>query len=174
VPHALKGNRKRRSSENVISTDKSDLLWMYCREIAPFETPTFSKNVGELIARATSVPQNAQPDVPKRATHRFKRGHRGLKEARIPKPVLAGFSLLWLDLNFPVAGFETRLVSAGRRFDHVINKDEVFGTHRRASTASIRRLRCCVEPAGTRRSERNWWRHRPKSFHSITMSSTRY
>ena len=34
------------------------------------------------------------------------------------------------DLNFPVAGFETRLVSAGRRFDHVINKDEVFGTHR--------------------------------------------
>ncbi len=43
--------------------------------------------------------------------------------------MLAGFSLLWLDLNFPVAGFETRLVSAGRRFDHVINKDEVFGTH---------------------------------------------
>jgi hypothetical protein len=27
----------------VISTDKSALLWMYCREIAPFETPTFSK-----------------------------------------------------------------------------------------------------------------------------------
>jgi hypothetical protein len=130
VPHASKGNRKRRSSENVISTDKSDLLWMYCREIAPFETPTFSKNVGELIARATSVPQKRAADVPKRATHRFKRGHRGLKEARIPKPVLAGFSLLWLDLNFPVAGFETRLVSAGRRFEHVINKDEVFGTHR--------------------------------------------
>jgi CheY-like chemotaxis protein len=44
---------ERRSLENVISTDKSSLLWMYCREIAPFETPTFSNKVGELIARAT-------------------------------------------------------------------------------------------------------------------------
>jgi hypothetical protein len=52
-----KGTKKRRSSENVICTDKSALLWMYCREIAPFETPTFSKKVGELIARATSAPQ---------------------------------------------------------------------------------------------------------------------
>jgi hypothetical protein len=52
-----KGTEKRRSSENVISTDTSALLWIYCREIAPFETPIFSKNVGELIARATSVPQ---------------------------------------------------------------------------------------------------------------------
>jgi hypothetical protein len=51
-----KGTEKRRSSENVISTE-SALLWIHCREIAPFETPTFSKNVGELIARATSVPQ---------------------------------------------------------------------------------------------------------------------
>jgi hypothetical protein len=29
---------------------------MYCREIAPFETPAFSKNVGDLIARATKRP----------------------------------------------------------------------------------------------------------------------
>jgi hypothetical protein len=58
-----KGTEKRRSSENVNwSTDKAALLWMYCREIAPFETPTFSKKVGELIARATSAPQ-------KRATY---------------------------------------------------------------------------------------------------------
>jgi len=57
-----KGIEKRRSSENVISTDKSALLWMYCRGIAPFETPTFSKTVGELIACATSTPQ-------KRATY---------------------------------------------------------------------------------------------------------
>jgi short chain dehydrogenase len=35
---------------------KSALLWMYCREIAPFETPTFSENVGNLIARATKRP----------------------------------------------------------------------------------------------------------------------
>jgi DNA-binding response OmpR family regulator len=45
-----------RFSENVISTDRSALLWMYCREIAPFETPTFSTKVGELIARATKRP----------------------------------------------------------------------------------------------------------------------
>jgi hypothetical protein len=57
-----KGTERRRCSENVICTDKSTLLWMYCREIAPFETPTLSKKVGELIARATSAPQ-------KRATY---------------------------------------------------------------------------------------------------------
>jgi len=57
-----KGTEKGRSSEKVISTDKAALLWMFCKEIAPFETPTFSKKVGELIARATSAPQ-------KRATY---------------------------------------------------------------------------------------------------------
>jgi len=40
----------------MISTDKAALLWMYCRQIAPFETSTFSKNVGALIARAKRVP----------------------------------------------------------------------------------------------------------------------
>jgi phosphoribosyl 1,2-cyclic phosphodiesterase/CheY-like chemotaxis protein len=43
---------QKRFSKNVISTDKSALLWMYCREIAPFETPAFSKAVGDLVARA--------------------------------------------------------------------------------------------------------------------------
>jgi hypothetical protein len=57
-----KETEKRRSSESVVSTDKSALLWMYCREIAPFETPTFNQKVGELIARAASTPQ-------KRATY---------------------------------------------------------------------------------------------------------
>jgi phosphoribosyl 1,2-cyclic phosphodiesterase/DNA-binding response OmpR family regulator len=47
---------KSRSRGNAISTDKSALLWMYCREIAPFETPTFSNRIGELIARATNRP----------------------------------------------------------------------------------------------------------------------
>jgi DNA-binding response OmpR family regulator len=56
-PMPQKRTEKRRSSGNVISTDKSALLWMYCREIAPFETPNFSNKVGELIARATSTPQ---------------------------------------------------------------------------------------------------------------------
>ena len=55
-----KGTEKRRSSENVISTDKAALLWMYCKEIAPFETPTFSKNAGEVIARATRGPQQLE------------------------------------------------------------------------------------------------------------------
>jgi hypothetical protein len=56
APMAQKGTQNRHFSENVISTDKSALLWMYCREIAPFETPTFSTKVGELIARATKRP----------------------------------------------------------------------------------------------------------------------
>ncbi len=59
-----KGTDKRRSSEPAISSDKSGLLWMYCREIAPFETPTFSKNIGEIIARAASAPR-------KPAAHRW-------------------------------------------------------------------------------------------------------
>jgi hypothetical protein len=59
------GTEKRRSSENVISTERTALLWMYCREVAPFEIPTFSKNVAELIARATSVPQKRTARRPK-------------------------------------------------------------------------------------------------------------
>jgi DNA-binding response OmpR family regulator len=55
-----KGTENRRFSENVISTDKSTLLWMYCREIAPFETPTFSTKVGELIARAAKRPSETR------------------------------------------------------------------------------------------------------------------
>jgi DNA-binding response OmpR family regulator len=51
-----KGTEKRRS----ISTDKAALLWMYCREIAPFETPTLCNKVGELIARATSAPSETR------------------------------------------------------------------------------------------------------------------
>jgi hypothetical protein len=48
---------EKRPPRKVVSTDRSALLWMYCREIAPYETPTFIKNVGELIARATSASQ---------------------------------------------------------------------------------------------------------------------
>jgi hypothetical protein len=55
-PLPQKETGKRRFPENVIGTDKSVLLWMYCREIAPFETPAFSEKVGELIARSTSTP----------------------------------------------------------------------------------------------------------------------
>jgi ribonuclease BN (tRNA processing enzyme)/DNA-binding response OmpR family regulator len=56
TPMAQKGRENKRVSERVISTDKSALLWMYCREIAPFETPAFSKAVGDLIARARKGP----------------------------------------------------------------------------------------------------------------------
>jgi phosphoribosyl 1,2-cyclic phosphodiesterase/DNA-binding response OmpR family regulator len=59
-PTPQKGIEKRRSLENVISTNKSALLWMYSREIAPFETLTFSDKVGELIARATSAPSETR------------------------------------------------------------------------------------------------------------------
>ncbi len=46
APMPQKETENRRFSENVISTDKAALLWMYCREIAPFETPTFGRKVG--------------------------------------------------------------------------------------------------------------------------------
>jgi ribonuclease BN (tRNA processing enzyme)/DNA-binding response OmpR family regulator len=59
APISQKGTENRRFSENVISTDKSAVLWMYCREVAPFETPTFSRKVGELIARANSADRRA-------------------------------------------------------------------------------------------------------------------
>jgi hypothetical protein len=59
-PMPQNGTKKRRSLENVISTDKSALLWMYCREIAPFETPTFRSKVGELIARANKHPSETR------------------------------------------------------------------------------------------------------------------
>jgi DNA-binding response OmpR family regulator len=59
-PMPQKGTEKRRSLKNVISTDKSALLWMYCREIAPFETPTFSDKLGELIVRATKRPSETR------------------------------------------------------------------------------------------------------------------
>jgi len=52
-----KTNERKRSLGPARNLDKSSLLWMYCREIAPFETPTFSSKVGEIIARATSSPQ---------------------------------------------------------------------------------------------------------------------
>jgi phosphoribosyl 1,2-cyclic phosphodiesterase/CheY-like chemotaxis protein len=57
APMAQIGMEHKRFSKNVISTDKSALLWMYCREIAPFETPAFSEAVGTLIARATKRPE---------------------------------------------------------------------------------------------------------------------
>jgi DNA-binding response OmpR family regulator len=52
-----KATARKRSFGAGHSLDKSSLLWMYCREIAPFETPSFSSKVGEIIARATSAPQ---------------------------------------------------------------------------------------------------------------------
>jgi hypothetical protein len=53
---------EKRPPREVASTDRSALLWMYCREIAPYETPAFIKNVGELIARATSA--DSRPAAP--------------------------------------------------------------------------------------------------------------
>jgi ribonuclease BN (tRNA processing enzyme) len=50
------GTEARRSSDSAISTEKAALLWMYCREVAPFETPSFRKKIGQLIAHATNTP----------------------------------------------------------------------------------------------------------------------
>ena len=60
-PMTQRGTEKKPPRKAVVSTDRAALLWMYCREIAPYETPTFSKNVGELIARATSTSTNGEP-----------------------------------------------------------------------------------------------------------------
>ena len=54
MPH--RGTEARRSSDEEISTEKAALLWMYCREVAPFETPSFGKKIGQLIAHATNTP----------------------------------------------------------------------------------------------------------------------
>ena len=36
------------------------IVIMYCREIAPFETPTFSDKLGELIVCATKRPSETR------------------------------------------------------------------------------------------------------------------
>jgi phosphoribosyl 1,2-cyclic phosphodiesterase/DNA-binding response OmpR family regulator len=58
APMAQRGIENKRVSKNVIRTNKSALLWMYSRDIAPFETPAFSKAVGDLIVRATKRPSD--------------------------------------------------------------------------------------------------------------------
>jgi CheY-like chemotaxis protein len=54
-------------SEMISQSDKSALLWMYGREIAPFDTPAFNSHVGEIIARSTRAPQKR---VARRQTQR--------------------------------------------------------------------------------------------------------
>jgi DNA-binding response OmpR family regulator len=54
-PTSHTGTEKRRSND-AIRTEKADLLWMYCREVAPFDTASFGKKIGQLIARATNTP----------------------------------------------------------------------------------------------------------------------
>ena len=51
------GENEAKESETNMHSDKSALLWMYGREIAPFDIPAFSSHVGEIIARATRTPQ---------------------------------------------------------------------------------------------------------------------
>jgi CheY-like chemotaxis protein len=52
-----------RQSETVSRSDKSDLLWMYGREIASFDTPAFSNKVGEIIVRAATGHQRMKPST---------------------------------------------------------------------------------------------------------------
>jgi DNA-binding response OmpR family regulator len=69
APMAQKGLENKRVSEHVISTDKSALLWMYCREIAPFETPAFSRKVGDLIARAAKASLRNEQSISGKLEH---------------------------------------------------------------------------------------------------------
>ena len=50
-------------SETVSRSDKSDLLWMYGREIASFDTPAFSSKVAEIIVRAATGHQRMKPST---------------------------------------------------------------------------------------------------------------
>lgn len=76
----------------MISTDKAALLWMYCRQIAPFETSTFSKNVGALIARAKRVPYKRATRGPKRASdYSFERVQRVMHDP-VPTPMRFRFA----------------------------------------------------------------------------------
>jgi ribonuclease BN (tRNA processing enzyme) len=51
-----------RSPKRAVGSQKSDLLWMYGREIATFDNPTFRKKVGEIIAGVgQSRPVQAAP-----------------------------------------------------------------------------------------------------------------
>jgi len=52
---APEATARKRWSKRLVSSDKSALLWMYGREIASFDTPTFSAKVGEIIAHATQA-----------------------------------------------------------------------------------------------------------------------
>ena len=60
-PGAGKGRKLPRALERRdvqdrpgIDSDKGALLWMYGREIADFDSPAFSENLGQIIADATS------------------------------------------------------------------------------------------------------------------------
>jgi ribonuclease BN (tRNA processing enzyme)/DNA-binding response OmpR family regulator len=59
----------RRRPEMIPDVDKSGLLWMFGREIASFDNPVFSSNVGKIIARAQTAPQNGAGRTP--STRRF-------------------------------------------------------------------------------------------------------
>jgi DNA-binding response OmpR family regulator len=64
-----KGAERRRSSERASSSDKSDLLWMYGREIASIETQAFRSKVGEIIAQATRTPSGQRRMRPPRGSN---------------------------------------------------------------------------------------------------------
>jgi DNA-binding response OmpR family regulator len=64
-PVPQKRTERRDLPKRAMSSDKSALLWMYGRAIASFDTPAFSRRVGEIIVRAAST-------APKRAAGRGK------------------------------------------------------------------------------------------------------
>jgi DNA-binding response OmpR family regulator len=57
----LHPSKSARDKKRAISLEKSALLWMYGREIASFDTPSFSKKLGEIIARTASMPSDGSP-----------------------------------------------------------------------------------------------------------------
>ena len=50
--------------------EKSGLLWLFSRKVAPFETPGFANKVGEVIVGATRQPRRRAPRTRKAARKR--------------------------------------------------------------------------------------------------------
>jgi hypothetical protein len=85
--------------------------------IAPFESPTFSQNVGVLIARATSAQKRAAPSTMRPAIAYHERAEECLREAEKisdvgDRAVMREFAICWLQLADDAARQEAQRASA--------------------------------------------------------------
>jgi DNA-binding response OmpR family regulator len=55
IEELVRVSEKASAEQPSISSEKADLLWMYCRKIAAFDTPAFNNQLGRIIAEAPST-----------------------------------------------------------------------------------------------------------------------